>query len=126
MPHFECGAFNHSATSPEGAMEGAGPLWLGALIGEDGGPDKAGRAKIRCLFRPGPPRPGTNARERRFDCRFDAFLSGAWWSPIREPQCGDTLSPTLPRERGRGRTAFGAGTEIHRMFEKTGWDRPTR
>lgn len=51
MPHFECGAFNHSATSPEGAMVGAGPLWLGALIGEDGGPDKARKGKIRCLFR---------------------------------------------------------------------------
>ncbi len=54
MPHFECGAFNHSATSPEGAMVGAGPLWLGALIGEDGGPDKARGAKIRPVFRPDP------------------------------------------------------------------------
>ena len=52
MPHFECGAFNHSATSPEGAMVGAGPLWLGALIGEDGGPGKARKGKIRCLFQP--------------------------------------------------------------------------
>lgn len=51
MPHFECGAFNHSATSPEGAIVGAGPLWLGVLIGEDGGPDKARKGKIRCLFR---------------------------------------------------------------------------
>lgn len=51
MPHFECGAFNHSATSPEGAIVGAGPLWLGALIGEDGGPDKARKGKIRRLFR---------------------------------------------------------------------------
>lgn len=29
MPHFECGAFNHSATSPEGAIEELRPLWLG-------------------------------------------------------------------------------------------------
>lgn len=67
MPHFECGAFNHSATSPEGAMEGAGPLWLGALIGEDGGPDKAGRAKIRCLFRPLPAPSRRERGERRSD-----------------------------------------------------------
>ena len=36
MPHFECGAFNHSATSPEGAGEGQEPLWSGRVIGEDG------------------------------------------------------------------------------------------
>lgn len=50
MPHFECGAFNHSATSPEGAIVGAWPLWLGALIGEDGGPDKAGGTKSGRFF----------------------------------------------------------------------------
>src|SRR4051812_13074379 len=33
MPHFECGAFDHSATSP-GAQ-------VGAVLGEDGGADKA-------------------------------------------------------------------------------------
>jgi len=42
-------------------MEGAGPLWLGALIGEDGGPDKAGRAKIRWVLRFGPALSGANA-----------------------------------------------------------------
>lgn len=52
MPHFECGAFNHSATSPEGAIEGLRPLWLGALIGEDGWPDKARKGRIRSLFQP--------------------------------------------------------------------------
>ena len=41
MPHFECGAFDHSATSP-GAMTGdlPGPR-SGRVLGEDGGPDKA-------------------------------------------------------------------------------------
>src|SRR6201986_806270 len=39
MPHFECGAFNHSATSP-GAKSGLSPV-IGAVIGDDGGPDKA-------------------------------------------------------------------------------------
>jgi hypothetical protein len=44
MPHFECGAFDHSATSP-GAM--AGDLRSprsGRVLGEDGGPDKASGA----------------------------------------------------------------------------------
>lgn len=68
MPHFECGAFNHSATSPEGAIVGAGPLWLGALIGEDGGPDKARKGKIRCLFQPRASSPGPIGSER--DSRF--------------------------------------------------------
>jgi hypothetical protein len=41
MPHFECGAFDHSATSP-GAMAGdlVSPR-SGRVLGEDGGPDKA-------------------------------------------------------------------------------------
>ena len=34
MPHFECGAFNHSATSP-GAKSGPSPPWSGRVIGED-------------------------------------------------------------------------------------------
>src|SRR3954452_24104722 len=41
MPHFECGAFNHSATSP-GAMAGDSHRpRSGRVLGEDGGPDKA-------------------------------------------------------------------------------------
>ena len=46
MPHFECGAFNHSATSP-GAMTGRdtrAPQWSGRVLGEDGSPDKASNA----------------------------------------------------------------------------------
>jgi hypothetical protein len=41
MPHFECGAFNHSATSPEGAKSGESLRGRGRVIGEDGHPDKA-------------------------------------------------------------------------------------
>src|SRR6478609_6499929 len=40
MPHFECGAFNHSATSP-GAKNRRFIAVVGGLLGEDGGPDKA-------------------------------------------------------------------------------------
>jgi hypothetical protein len=40
MPHFECGAFNHSATSPDDAQG------RGRVLGEDGGPDKAPARRI--------------------------------------------------------------------------------
>ena len=40
MPHFECGAIDHSATSP-GAMKGGCRPWSGGVLGEDGGADKA-------------------------------------------------------------------------------------
>src|SRR6478609_10081856 len=94
------------------------------------GQTRLARAKIRRLFRPGPPLPGTNARERRPHYRFDAFLSGARWSPIRDPNA-ETPSPRpsrhppspeggLRRDKREGGSAppAGAGTEIHRMFEK--------
>jgi hypothetical protein len=46
MPHFECGAFDHSATSP-GAKTGRVPaLPSGRVLGEDGGPDKARVGRI--------------------------------------------------------------------------------
>jgi hypothetical protein len=40
MPHFECGAIDHSATSP-GAMTGRFGPWSGGVLGEDGWADKA-------------------------------------------------------------------------------------
>lgn len=50
MPHFECGAFNHSATSP-GAKSGPdAPRGRGRVIGEDGWPDKAAGKKITRLL----------------------------------------------------------------------------
>src|SRR5229473_4554152 len=46
MPHFECGAFDHSATSP-GAMAGDSHRpRSGRVLGEDGGPDKARGPRI--------------------------------------------------------------------------------
>jgi hypothetical protein len=41
MPHFECGAFNHSATSPGAMADDSRRLRSGRVLGEDGGPDKA-------------------------------------------------------------------------------------
>lgn len=101
MPHFECGAFNHSATSPEGAIVGAGPLWLGALIGEDGGPDKARGMKIRSVFRLGT----RMLRPRR--CRwlispdfapFACRIGSVWrppcdWSALAAESSGHCASP---------------------------------
>jgi hypothetical protein len=54
MPHFECGAFNHSATSPEGAKSGQSPCGRDRLLGEVNEPDKRGADKI------GPLRPEHN------------------------------------------------------------------
>src|ERR1700733_13881287 len=45
MPHFECGAFDHSATSP-GAMGGCFAPRSGRVLGEEGPPDKARAQRI--------------------------------------------------------------------------------
>jgi hypothetical protein len=41
MPHFECGAFDHSATSPGAITGGLIHPWSARVLGEDGGSDKA-------------------------------------------------------------------------------------
>jgi hypothetical protein len=41
MPHFECGAFDHSATSPGVPTWNGRPPAVGRVLGEDGGADKA-------------------------------------------------------------------------------------
>ena len=41
MPHFECGAFDHSATSPGAIAGGLIRPRSGRVLGEDGGADKA-------------------------------------------------------------------------------------
>ena len=41
MPHFECGAFDHSATSPGAITGGLISPRSGGVLGEDGGADKA-------------------------------------------------------------------------------------
>jgi hypothetical protein len=46
MPHFECGAFDHSATSP-GAMTGRFGPRSGRVLGEEGEADKARGGEIR-------------------------------------------------------------------------------
>jgi hypothetical protein len=46
MPHFECGAFNHSATSPGANQEPELP-WSGGVLGHDGRGDKAAEGIFR-------------------------------------------------------------------------------
>jgi hypothetical protein len=46
MPHFECGAIDHSATSPGAMMGGFCHPRSGGVLGEDGGPDKARAGKF--------------------------------------------------------------------------------
>src|ERR1700676_1498554 len=45
MPHFECGAFDHSATSPGAITGGLIHPRSGRVLGEDGGSDKAREAR---------------------------------------------------------------------------------
>jgi hypothetical protein len=46
MPHFECGAFDHSATSPGAITERFLASRSGRVLGEDGRADKAREAGI--------------------------------------------------------------------------------
>jgi hypothetical protein len=80
MPHFECGAFNHSATSPEGAKSGQSPCGRDRLLGEVNEPDKRGADKI------GPLRPEHN----------DFAIGCAWGRVSKAPLLGPP-----PREAGQ-------------------------
>jgi hypothetical protein len=55
MPHFECGAFNHSATSPKRRLDGV-PSGCGAVLCEVRAPDKAGIWGFTPAFALPPPR----------------------------------------------------------------------
>ena len=55
MPHFECGAFDHSATSPGAMMGDSLCPRSGRVLGEDGGADKALGPGNRWSAKVGPP-----------------------------------------------------------------------
>ena len=79
MPHFECGAFDHSATSP-GAMTGKFGPRSGRVLGEEGGADKARGGEIRaktCPLAFGK-RGGTARRDKKLTvpCRCFEILAG--------------------------------------------------
>jgi hypothetical protein len=80
MPHFECGAFDHSATSP-GAMTGRFGPRSGRVLGEEGGADKARGGEIRAKTgRNGFPKKGggTARRDKKLTvpCRCFEILAG--------------------------------------------------
>jgi hypothetical protein len=63
MPHFECGAFDHSATSPGAITGGLNHPRSERVLGEDGGSDKAREA--RNSERSGPTAAGKGGTARR-------------------------------------------------------------
>jgi hypothetical protein len=79
MPHFECGAFDHSATSP-GAMTGRFGPRSGRVLGEEGGADKARGREIRAKTGPMAfgKRGGTARRDKKLTapCRCFEILAG--------------------------------------------------
>ena len=151
MPHFECGAFNHSATSPEAPYRSCGPCGWG--VNRRGWRARQGAKGENPL----PVSPA--ARASRHECSGKVVriagwgvLSGESEAALRDnasalgegtagerlmisanggkchwqSQRGETLSPALPRRRGRGRSAGGAEAGFKTCLEKTGWDRQTR
>ena len=91
MPHFECGAIDHSATSP-GAIAGdfIRP-GSGRVLGEDGGADKAWRAEI-----PGgqsaPKKGGTARRDKN---RRSRVASLKLWPGSAASPASPSDDPTL-------------------------------
>ena len=79
MPHFECGAFDHSATSP-GAMTGRFGPRSGRVLGEEGCADKARGGEIRAKTGPMAfeKRGGTARRDKKLTvpCRCFEILAG--------------------------------------------------
>lgn len=65
MPHFECGAFDHSATSP-GAMTGRFGPRSGRVLGEEGWADKAREREIRA-------KTAGNGCEKRNGCKKNGW-----------------------------------------------------
>jgi hypothetical protein len=99
MPHFECGAFDHSATSP-GAMAGWNGPRSGRVLGEDGGPDKARTDRI---WR-------GRARKTEPSRRQEGATTRHW---RRLPSGAD--------RRRAGADPDRAGTEIGAFFQRIGW-----
>src|SRR5436305_13890822 len=62
----------HSTTLPPllKGQVGDGPRWSGRVLGEDGGPDKAGGTKIMPVFRPSPRRCGWDDGDGDFRATF--------------------------------------------------------
>ena len=87
MPHFECGAFNHSATSP-GAKSGPGPPWSGPC-------NRRGRLT----------RQGARARNSQTARRISAAGGPAISGGIRRGGAGKRVGPPYARTHRRSRAA---------------------
>src|SRR6266568_2156808 len=101
MPHFECGAFDHSATSP-GAMTGRFGPRSGRVLGEDGGPDKARGQEIRA---------GPREQKGGQNGAFDG--SGQWRGPSRGPH-GRRAAAAVAAWLARILADLGAGDDATR------------
>ena len=92
MPHFECGAFDHSATSP-GAMTGRFGPRSGRVLGEEGGADKARGGEIRAKTGPMAfgKRGGTARRDKKLavPCRCFEILAGKCGFADQRSDAGD-------------------------------------
>ena len=78
MPHFECGAFNHSTTSPTRALTPAGPITLSHGKGRVVGPRPRHQAE----------RTGPASAGRR---RSPRHIGDGWWKRKRTVTWRDKL-----------------------------------
>ena len=102
MPHFECGAFDHSATSPAPSWGEAAP-GSGRVLGEDGRPDKARKAKFAA-------RGGKPAAGQEWDRRFFSRLAvPCRFIEIAGRKCGFA---DQPERRNDGSDPFARGNVI--------------
>jgi hypothetical protein len=104
MPHFECGAFDHSATSPGAITERLLASRSGRVLGEDGGADKRG-AEIRAA---------TVACGAKLAAAAAAEAeAGPHCSPIRFASRGP-VGPARKEPERRRRTPFFTAARPHR------------
>lgn len=90
-----------------------------ALIGEDGGPDKARKGKIRCPFH------RFRSVSRRAINNRHRFLG--YPPPWPSPTSAFARRRAAARQaRGRERTFIGARARLIHYALKKGWDRQTR
>ena len=102
MPHFECGAFNHSATSPRRAKSGANPRGRGRVLGEDGRPDKARKQEFRKDRREKNKKRNDHGAAKRPHGWPEFSLT---WEPVMPRHCASQRSAGADRKLIKGGTA---------------------
>jgi hypothetical protein len=109
MPHFECGAFNHSATSP-GAKSGPSPPWSGPC-NRRGWLTRQGAGGKNCRN----PSGGSECLDSCADSAEPARLAQGWeqgwgWLPYRAGLTGGAAGGAWPSRSKMGGTAIRANT----------------